>query len=142
MQSIDNLVEVLRANGGRITPQRVAVLEAISGNETHPSVEDIFASVSKTQPTLSLKTVYQIVKDLDQLGAVSLVDLGTGQLRVDPFVEEEHDHFLCTNCASVYDVERTRKTSSTTKVTDFGEVEKTEIIYKGICKNCKVKSKK
>lgn len=137
MQSVDNLVEVLRANGGRITPQRVAVLEAISGNETHPSVEDIYASVSKTQPTLSLKTVYQIVNDLDQLGAVSLVDLGTGQLRVDPFVEEEHDHFLCTNCASVYDIERSRKCTVSAKLSDFGEVNRTEIIYKGICKNCK-----
>ena len=71
MQSVDELVDVLRTNGGRITPQRIAVLEAISGDESHPSVDAIFARITKSQPALSLKTVYQIVKELDQLGAIS-----------------------------------------------------------------------
>ena len=137
MQSVDELVDVLRTNGGRITPQRVAVLEAISGDESHPSVDVIFGRITKAQPTLSLKTVYQIVKELDQLGAISLIDVGTGQIRVDTFVEEEHDHFLCTSCSSVYDVKRTRKEKKQKQLNDYGEVKSTEIIYKGICKNCK-----
>ena len=137
MQSVDELVDVLRTNGGRITPQRIAVLEAISGDESHPSVDAIFARITKSQPALSLKTVYQIVKELDQLGAISLIDVGTGQIRVDTFVEEEHDHFLCTSCSSVYDVKRTRKEKKQKQLNDYGEVKSTEIIYKGICKNCK-----
>ncbi len=136
MQSVTELVDVLRRGGGRITPQRVAVLEAISGNETHPTVDDIFAQVSKTQPMLSLKTVYQIVNDLDKMGAVSLVDLGTGKLRVDPFVEEDHDHFVCTNCNCVYDVKRAKKSIQQKQITEVGEIEKTEVIYKGICTCC------
>ena len=136
MQTVAELVDVLRSSGGRVTPQRVAVLEAISGNESHPTVDDIFAQVSKSQPMLSLKTVYQIVNDLDKMGAVSLVDIGTGQLRVDPFIEEDHDHFLCTQCNCVYDVKRTKKASQRQEISEVGNVEKTEVIYKGICKCC------
>ena len=138
MQTIEQLVDVLRQGGGRITPQRIAVLEAISGNETHPTVEDVFDKVSKNQPMLSLKTVYQIVNELDAMGAVSLIDIGTGKIRIDPFIEEEHDHFVCTNCDCVYDVKRARKIQQK-QLMDFGKVDKTEVIYKGICTSCNCK---
>ena len=38
-------------------------------------------------PTISLKTVYQTVHDLEEMGEVTLLDLGTGSVRVDPNVE-------------------------------------------------------
>ncbi|MBP9114927.1 MAG: transcriptional repressor [Acidimicrobiia bacterium] len=135
MQSVIELVSLLRSGGGRITPQRVAVLEAISGNHSHPTIDEIFAKVSKDQPTLSLKTVYQIVSDLDTLGAINLIDLGMGQLRVDPYVEDDHDHFVCSECKSVYDVLRNEDYINN-KISEYGKIDKTEVIYKGICKSC------
>ena len=40
-------------------------------------------------PTISLKTVYQTVHDLEALGEVHVLDLGTGSVRVDPNVEDD-----------------------------------------------------
>lgn len=136
MQSVAELVDQLRSHGGRVTPQRVAVLEAISGNESHPTVDEIFEEVSQSQASLSRKTVYQIVYDLADIGAVSLVDVGTGQVRVDPTVETEHDHFVCSECASVFDVERTKRISPASDVRKLGEIENVDVVYRGICRDC------
>ena len=57
-------------------------------------------------PTISLKTVYQTVHDLEALGEVGLLDLGTGSVRVDPNVEHRHHHLVCTSCGLVRDVPR------------------------------------
>lgn len=136
MLSIEELVESMRASGGRITPQRIAVLETISESNTHPTVDEIFDEVLTKQPSLSRKTVYQIVNDLSEIGAISLVDVGTGQVRIDPTVEHEHDHFVCAQCSSVFDITRTRRPKAFQNVSEYGQVNNVDIVYRGICNNC------
>jgi Fe2+ or Zn2+ uptake regulation protein len=55
-------------------------------------------------PTISLKTVYQTVHDLEEMGEVELIHLGTGSVRVDPNVEDSHHHLICVECGAVRDV--------------------------------------
>lgn len=139
MQSVDELVDTLRKTGGRITPQRIAVLDAISASDSHPTIDYIFDEVVAKQPSLSRKTVYQIVYDLANIGAVSLVDVGTGQLRIDPTVENEHDHFVCSDCQCVFDVARKRKADPSEEVRSFGEIRSVDVVYRGTCNDCTTK---
>lgn len=136
MQTVSELVDALRNAGGRVTPQRIAVLDAISASNSHPTVDDIFDEVLSKQPSLSRKTVYQIVNDLANLGAVGLVDVGTGQVRIDPTIEREHDHFVCSNCSRVFDIARKRKTTLTEEVLAFGEIQSVDVVYRGLCHDC------
>jgi len=126
----------MRASGGRVTPQRVAVMEAISKSDSHPTVDYLFEEVSISQPSLSKKTVYQIVNDLADIGAISLVDVGTGQLRIDPTVEHAHDHFVCTKCSCVIDIPKKKATKVSSQVDQYGAIESVEVVYRGICNNC------
>lgn len=141
MQSVDELVETLRVSGGRVTPQRIAVLDAISTSDSHPTVDAIFDEVLQKQPSLSRKTVYQIVYDLADIGAISLVDVGTGQLRIDPTVETEHDHFVCSKCNSVFDIDRKKKTTVSQDVLAYGEIQNVDVVYRGVCHECASTSK-
>ncbi len=138
MKSTAELVETLRETGGRITPQRIAVLDAISINESHPTVDEIFDEVVEKQPSLSRKTVYQIVYDLADIGAISLVDVGTGQVRIDPTVEYEHDHFVCSQCRKVSDIARRKPAPPAQDVLAFGEIESVDVVYRGVCRECAV----
>ena len=52
-------------------------------------------------PNVSLKTVYQTLNDLAELGAISVLDVGTGFARVDPDVENTHHHLVCRSCGKV-----------------------------------------
>ena len=56
-------------------------------------------------PNVSLKTVYQTLHDLAELGEISALDLGTGSARFDPNVESSHHHLVCRSCGKVRDVD-------------------------------------
>jgi Fe2+ or Zn2+ uptake regulation protein len=133
---VQELTESIRVAGGRVTPQRVAVIEAIGQSTSHPTVDQLFEKVSISQPSLSRKTVYQIVNDLAGIGAIALVDVGTGQLRIDPTVEHTHDHFVCSKCKCIFDIERKKLPTVSSSARKFGDVESIDVVYRGICKNC------
>jgi Fe2+ or Zn2+ uptake regulation protein len=88
-------------------------------------------------PTISRKTVYQTVHDLEAMGEVELLDLGTGSIRVDPNVEHAHQHLVCTRCGTVRDVlldiadlrvpSRYRRAFT---------VEAVEVVFRGVCDEC------
>src|SRR5689334_163382 len=104
MKSSDQLTDLFRERGLRVTPQRQVIFRLLSGNDAHPTVESLYEQASAEMPTMSLKTVYQTVHDLEALGEVDVLDLGTGSLRVDPNVEHEHHHLVCASCGRVRDL--------------------------------------
>src|ERR1700742_3522173 len=104
MRSADELMTALRERGLRVTPQRMCIVARLSGNTEHPTVDALYEAARLEMPAISLKTVYQTVHDLEALGEVRLLDVGTGQVRVDPNVEHRHHHVVCNSCGRVRDV--------------------------------------
>lgn len=137
MKTATELTELFRRQGLRVTPQRQAIFRLLHGDVSHPTVESLYEQARVEMPTISLKTVYQTVHDLADLGEVDLLDLGTGSLRVDPNVEDDHHHLVCTRCGRVRDVPvefdglrlppRHRR--------DF-TVDSVEVIFRGRCDDC------
>lgn len=72
-------------------------------NTGHPTADAVFSAARAEMPMISLKTVYQILNDLADLGEVQALDLGTGSIRFDPNVDE-HQHAVCDRCGTVFDV--------------------------------------
>jgi Fe2+ or Zn2+ uptake regulation protein len=104
MRTVDDLTERFRDQGLRVTPQRQAIFRLLHGDDSHPTVEALYERARHDMPTISLKTVYQTVHDLEAMGEVELIHLGTGSVRVDPNVEDAHHHLICTGCGKVRDV--------------------------------------
>ena len=137
MRTADELTERFRELGLRVTPQRQAIFRLLHGVDTHPTVESLFEAARVEMPTISRKTVYQTVHDLEALGEVELLDVGTGSIRVDPNVERVHHHLVCSSCGTVRDVlvdvadlrvpARYRR--------DFS-VESVEVVFRGLCDTC------
>jgi Fe2+ or Zn2+ uptake regulation protein len=133
----DELTERFRARGLRVTPQRQAIFRLLGGDNSHPTVEAVYESARAEMPTISLRTVYQTVHDLAEMGEVHLLDVGTGSIRVDPNVEDSHQHLVCTSCGAVRDVpldvadlrvpQRFRR--------EFA-IEAVEVIFRGLCATC------
>jgi Fe2+ or Zn2+ uptake regulation protein len=103
VRSPEELTEVFRANGLKITPQRQAVFRALHRATDHPTAEVVYARVCEEVPSISLRTVYQVLNDLTAMGEVSSLDLGTGATRFDP-TSDEHHHLVCTSCGEVRDL--------------------------------------
>ena len=70
----DRIVDKLKENGCRITKQRMILLDVIlSGNCT--SCNEIYYKASKLDPKIGTATVYRMVNLLEQIGAISRVNL-------------------------------------------------------------------
>ncbi len=136
MRSAAELAERFRARGMKITPQRECIFSVLEGNAAHPTAEAVYAEASRRMPTMSLKTVYQTLNDLAEMGEVQLLDLGTGSGRFDPNVDPHH-HLVCTRCGKVRDL-----------YADFPEVSippalrqgftlgTPEVVFRGLCASC------
>ena len=137
MKSSEALTAIFREQGLRVTPQRQEIFRLLEGDDSHPTVESLFDRARADMATISLKTVYQTVHDLEALGEVRVLDLGTGSVRVDPNVEDDHHHLLCTTCGRVRDLPvvfdgmhvpiRFRR--------DF-TVDDVQVIFRGRCGHC------
>ena len=137
MKTVLELTDLFRQEGLRVTPQRQAIFGLLQDEVTHPTVEALYDRARVDMPTISLKTVYQTVHDLEALGEVHVLDLGTGSLRVDPNVDDAHHHQVCSSCGRVRDVPiefdsvrlpvRFRR--------DF-TVDAVQVIFRGRCDNC------
>ena len=84
MKTVDQLTELFRQQGLRVTPQRQAIFGLLHGDDRHPTVESIYDAARAQMPTISLKTVYQTVNDLAAMGEIVMLDLGTGSYRSIP----------------------------------------------------------
>ena len=137
MKTAEELTTLFRERGLRVTPQRQAIFRLLHGNDVHPTVEALHDRARTDMPTISLKTVYQTVHDLEALGEVRVLDLGTGSVRVDPNVDGDHHHLVCTKCGRVQDVPLTRESMRlpSNLRRDF-TVEAVEVIYRGRCSTC------
>jgi Fe2+ or Zn2+ uptake regulation protein len=137
MKSTETLTTIFREQGLRVTPQRQAIFRLLEGDVSHPTVESLFDRARADMPTISLKTVYQTVHDLEALGEVRVLDLGTGSVRVDPNVEDDHHHLLCTRCGRVRDVpvDFTGLRVPIQYRREF-TVDDVQVIFRGHCDNC------
>jgi Fe2+ or Zn2+ uptake regulation protein len=137
MKATERLTEMFREHGLRVTPQRQALFGLLQGNQAHPTVDSLYDAARRSMPTISRRTVYQTVHDLESMGEISLLDLGTGSLRVDPNVEVEHHHLVCRNCGKVRDVPATGPSPRLTRHDKAGfAVASVDVIFRGTCEAC------
>jgi Fe2+ or Zn2+ uptake regulation protein len=137
VKTVDELTARFRARGYRVTPQRQAIFRLLHGVDSHPTVESLYEAARAEMPTISRKTVYQTVHDLEAMGEVAVLDVGTGAIRVDPNVEHAHHHLVCTRCGNVrdvlLDVAELRVPARYRR--DF-QIEAIEVVFRGLCESC------
>jgi Fe2+ or Zn2+ uptake regulation protein len=126
-----------RERGLKVTPQREAVVRALAGNDTHPTAEAVHAAVTAEMPTVSLRTVYQVLNDLAEMGELQALDLGTGAARFDPNGDPHH-HLVCTRCGRVRDLYATFGQVRVPSGAEQGfAVDSAEVVFRGRCETCR-----
>lgn len=95
--------QFLAGKGYRVTPQRLAIYEALVTQPTHPSAEEIYQRVREQYPMMSPATVYNTLQLLVKLGLAS--ELGFhGETRYDGNTHA-HANVLCVHCRRIFDVD-------------------------------------
>jgi Fur family peroxide stress response transcriptional regulator len=133
MRSPEELTVAFRAAGLKVTPQRQLLFRLLHNNSTHPTADSLFSVASGQMPGISLRTVYQTLTELAQMGEIQSIEVGTGSQRFDPNVSDHH-HAVCDECGAVHDV-YVKRTPELAGLHGFA-VTDAHIVYRGLCAEC------
>jgi Fur family peroxide stress response transcriptional regulator len=130
------LRRLLRARGGRLTPQRLAVYEAVVGRTTHPSVEMVHEAVRARFPGVSQATVYTTLSLFADLGLIQEVG---GRVRRYDGRAGRHVNLVCERCGGVTDVAdpRLEALERRTALRAGFDVRSARFELHGICPRCR-----
>jgi len=100
--------------GLKVTPQRIAVLDAIVKLNNHPTAENIIEYIRKNHPNIATATVYKVLDALAMNNLIKKVKTEKDIMRYDAMMESHH-HLYC---------------SESDRIEDYSDVELNEILEK------------
>ncbi len=120
----------------KLTPQRLAIMNFLNGNKSHPSAEDIYKAVIKQFPTMSFATVYNTLEALRNKGNIQELKIDTNKKRYDPDVNPHH-HLICIRCKNIVDIHKDFRIVLSEDLTPGFELLGKTIEFYGICQKCR-----
>ncbi len=82
--------------------QRELVAEVFFTTPGHVAVEELIQRVRRSDPRVSVATVYRTMKLLAECGLAAPRQFDGGQTRYEPAVgRPHHDHLICTACGEI-----------------------------------------
>ena len=92
----------LKRSNLKVTPQRMAVLEALSSLKNHPTADKIKEYVVKNHPNIAVGTIYKTLETFVEKGLVEKVKTARDVMRYDA-VFEKHHHLYCEDTEHIED---------------------------------------
>lgn len=133
---MNNAFETLSRYNIKPSPQRMAIMTYLLEHKTHPTIEEIYKSLSPDMPTLSKTTIYNTLKLFVENGAANMLTINEKTTCYD-YDTSPHAHFICKKCNKVtdlfYGVENmipSRQEIEGNRIVDM------QVYYRGICKDC------
>ena len=122
----------------RNTVQRQIILDALKKLNTHPTIDEVYTAVHTSHPSISRMTVYRNLRQLAANGIIRQVSLPDGLERYDARTDQ-HYHFRCHNCGSVFDVDIEYLADINDAVQGkYGvRVDGHDVVFIGTCLKCK-----
>lgn len=93
--SIEEIRNKLSEKGLKVTPQRLAILDAIYQLGSHPTAENIIEHIRHNNPNIASGTVYKVLDTLVENKLINKVYTNKDVMRYDGMVESHH-HLYCT----------------------------------------------
>jgi Fur family transcriptional regulator, peroxide stress response regulator len=92
----------LKNNNLKVTPQRIAVLEALTSLKDHPTADKIKEYVVKNHPNIAVGTIYKTLETFVEKGLVKKVKTDVDVMRYDAILDKHH-HLYCDNTERIED---------------------------------------
>lgn len=100
--SIVDIRNKLLEKGLKVTPQRLAILDAIYKVGGHPTADKIIEYVRQSNPNIASGTVYKVLDTLIENQLVNRVTTDRDVMRYDGVIEKHH-HLYCMECDIIED---------------------------------------
>ncbi len=101
--AVEDVLALVRRHGGRATPARRLLLDALFESGGHRSAEELATEVHARAPDVHLSTIYRNLEELEQLGVIDGTRLGSGPATYH-LASVAHGHLVCEKCGSMTEV--------------------------------------
>ena len=120
----------------RCTPQRYTILEYLNRNPMHPTAEEIYQAINRTDPRASLATVYKSLHAMASAGLIREVTVEGNAVRFESNMDKHH-HFVCERCGRVEDISWF-EVPALSRRTRLGRrtLHHYEVVIRGLCSDC------
>jgi Fe2+ or Zn2+ uptake regulation protein len=135
----DKLIQLLRANGLRVTAVRVAVLVALDAHP-HATTDAIIRQVSIDLGSVSPQAVYNALGVFARVGVIRRIEPAGSVPLYELRVRDNHHHVVCRCCGAVQDVDCAvgeRPCLTPSQAHGF-VLDEAEVTYWGVCPDCQV----
>lgn len=96
------LKDYQRHRGLYSSPKRTRVIEVFLRDDRHVTVEELYAAVHRSNPTIGRSTVYRTLRLLADAGLAASNRFAEGTVRYEPVHRvSPHDHFICERCGRI-----------------------------------------
>ncbi len=96
--------EKLQEKGLKVTPQRVAIYDAIVKLNNHPTAENVIEYIKANHPNISVGTVYKVLDSLVENNLLKKVKTEKDIMRYDAVLSNHH-HLYCAETDRIEDYE-------------------------------------
>lgn len=118
----------------RKSKQRDAIISELQSRCDHPTAMELYLSVRKVIPNLSLGTLYRNLAKLEENGMILRIPDGSTD-RFDGHAEP-HTHFKCSSCGKVYDILSYKNNFLYISDEKISQICSYNLMLFGICKSC------
>jgi len=132
--SFEVLANELTKRKIRSSYQRIKILEYLVNNKSHPSADQIFDDLRVEIPTLSKSTVYNTLNSFMEAKLARVISIEGNETRFD-IIMENHGHFKCESCGTIYDFTIDIDSFLSIELSNFIINDK-NVYFKGICPKC------
>ena len=92
----------LNEKGLKVTPQRIAILQAIIKLNNHPTADNIIEYIRNNHPNIATATVYKVLDALVSNELIKKVKTEKDIMRYDAILENHH-HIYCSGSDKIED---------------------------------------
>ncbi len=130
----DKYVKALKKYKYKITPQRLAVIDYIKHNPGHFTAEEVYRNIKRTEPTITLATVYNIFKAMKASEIIQSFEANGATIYETN--RERHANFICSSCGRIEDIE-VPSLNFVDRLSERGmTVDSVEMVIRGYCESC------
>jgi len=136
-RKLDLLKKLCVKHGMRLTPQRLEIFKTVDGTQDHPSAYEVYTRVRSTHPSISLDTVYRTLETFEQWGLLKKLSFLFDKIRYDANLNT-HYHVICTECGKIRDFDwcEFEKMDIPVEISNWGKLNKKDILIQGVCAGC------
>ena len=137
MSCVNEFAPQLRAQGFRMTPQRLTILHVLRHAGGHLAPAQVYEQARKELPGLTEPTVYRTLEFLAGKGFALTTHKENGK-RVYELAESKHHHLICRNCGASMEIAHTslEKLYHQLESSTGYKLDSSHVTFFGLCSEC------